>query len=106
MIEPFESRKDLLVFQPPKANLSLRSPKLELDFVVSPDGLLSSRQMRAVIDNDQDAGTLYGLESALVLRDIYVPTNRSIIVPMGSSIISSSGGHPKIQIRHEGYYDA
>jgi len=104
MIEPFERRKSMIIFQPQKWNISVDLPELELHFAVNREGLLESRQLRAVIDNDQDAGTLYGMGSSLVLRDSAVPADRSIIVAMGPANVEQFAGHTRIHINHTGYY--
>ena len=104
IIEPFEHRSKMTVFQPQKNNISLHLPGLELSFRVNSYGLLESQQLRAVIDVDQDAGTLYGIDSKLVVRDSAVPEERSVIVAMGSVEIEQSGNHVRIRISHTGYY--
>jgi len=104
MIEPFEHRKSMVIYQPQRWNLSVHLPDLELRFAVNREGLLESRQLRAVVDSNQDAGTLYGMGSSLVLRDSVVPADRSIIVAMGPANIDESGGHARIRINHTGYY--
>ena len=104
VIEPFETRKEMTVFQPQRSNISLHLPGLELSFRVNSAGLLESQQLRAVIDVDQDPGTLYGIDSKLVVRDSAVPEERSIIVAMGSAAIEQNGAHVRIRISHDGYY--
>ena len=104
IIEPFEDRRNMTVFQPQSKNVSLHLPGLELSFRVNSEGLLESQQLRAVIDSDQDAGTLYGIDSKLVMRDIIVPEDRSIIVAMGTDRIEPSGPHVRVRINHTGYY--
>ena len=104
IIEPFENRKRMTVFQPARSNISLHLPGLELSFQVNAHGLLESQQLRAVIDNDQDAGTLYGIESKLVLRDSVVQEDRSIIVAMGPATIEKNEHHVRIRINHNGFY--
>ena len=104
IIEPFEHRSKMTVFQPQRNNVSLHLPGLELSFRVNSEGLLESQQLRAVIDTNQDAGTLYGIESKLVLRDSMVPEDRSIVVAMGSAAIEQNGAHVRIRISHTGYY--
>ncbi|KAL8935316.1 MAG: hypothetical protein Q9211_004757 [Gyalolechia sp. 1 TL-2023] len=106
LIEPFEHRNKILLYQPCnlKSNLTVDLPDLELTFRVGFHGLLESRQLRACIDMDQDAGTLYGLRSALVLRDSLLPDNRSILVPMGPATVEKYDGHVKVVVRHTGYY--
>ena len=104
VIEPFEQRSRMTVFQPQRSNVSLHLPGLELSFRVNPEGLLQSHELRAVIDSDQDAGALYGLDSKLVIRDSMVPGDRSIIVAMGPAEIEQNGAHVRISIRHTGFY--
>ncbi|KAL8787328.1 MAG: hypothetical protein Q9195_007823 [Heterodermia aff. obscurata] len=104
LIEPFENRKNMVIFQPQKANITLDLPGLELTFRVGFDGLLASRQLRAFIDSDQDAGTLYGLRSKLVLCDNAIPDNRSILVAMGPATIHKSKSHVAVDVKHNGYY--
>ncbi|KAL8797955.1 MAG: hypothetical protein Q9182_007083 [Xanthomendoza sp. 2 TL-2023] len=106
LIEPFEDRKQMIVYQPldPKSNLVLDLPGLELKFQVNSKGFFESRQLRAYIDEDQDAGTLYGLESSLVIRDSVLQENRSILVAMGPAIIKRHKAHLKVTISHNGFY--
>ena len=106
VIEPFESRKNLLVYQPLNlsSNLTVNLPDLELTFRVSFDGLLASPQLRAFVDRDQDAGTLYGLSSSLVLRENILQENRSILVAMGPMSVERHKAHVKVSIKHDGFY--
>lgn len=104
VIEPFEHRNRMIVYQPEKGSLSLQLPGLELRFEVNREGLLESKQLRAAVDFDQNAGTLYGMRSCLVLRDCTVPEERSIIVAMGPASVNSNGNHIIVQIKHTGYY--
>lgn len=104
IIEPFEHRRNMIVFQPQKGNVALHLPGLELAFRVNLDGLLESQQLRAVIDTNQDAETLYGMESKLVLRDSMVPEDRSIVVAMGPATIEQHRNHVRVRIKHDGYY--
>ena len=104
VIEPFEDRRNIIMFQPQKKNLLFSLPRLELSFGVNSAGLPESQQLRAFIDSNQDAGTLYGLASSLVVCDITEPEHRSIIATMGSVDIKQQGYHVKAQINHNGYY--
>lgn len=104
IIEPFEQRSKMTIFQPQRSNISLHLPGLELSFRVNAEGLLESQQLRAIIDSDQDAGTLYGIESKLVLRDSMVPEDRSVIVAMGPATIEQNGVHVRVRIKHTGFY--
>jgi hypothetical protein len=112
--EHFESPHHLTVFQPRKGNLSAELRRLQLIFHVNRNQLLESSRLQAEIDPDQDAGTWYGLNSKLVLRD--VPRNatqatrhssqhqRSIIVPMGKVKCTRNGPHVAIFVDNNGDY--
>jgi len=106
LIEPFEHRSRMTVFQPERANLSLQLPGLELSFRVNYEGLLESQQLRAVVDSNQDAGTLYGLQSSLVLRDSAVPEDRSIVVAIGPAKVvqNPNDNHVRVKTNHTGFY--
>ena len=104
ILEPFAHRAQMIVYQPVKGNLSVTLPGLELAFWVNSQGLLESGQLRAVIDDNQDAGTLYGLESKLVLRDVSNPRERSILVAMGAAQIQRNMGHVRVRIGNTRFY--
>ena len=104
VIEPFENRKEMIIFQPQNANVTVNLARLELTFRVGFDGLLGSQQLRAFIDSNQDAGTLYGLRSKLVLCDNAIPDNRSILVTMGVANVRKHESHVEVTVRHNGYY--
>ncbi len=102
--EPFEHRSQLLVYQPSKRYLSMHLQNLKLDFSINRNGLLECQQLRAIIDDNQDAGTLYGLDSKLVLRDLSNPRERSIVVAMGKIQFRRSNGHVRASSDHSQYY--
>jgi hypothetical protein len=104
LFDRFEYRHHLTVFQPAYRSLSVELRRLELIFVVNRKGLLESPQLRSEIDPDQDAGTWYGLNSKLVLRDAVNPRQRSIIVPTGSIIHKRNGLHVAVDVANEGNY--
>ncbi|KAI9734261.1 MAG: hypothetical protein M1834_002365 [Cirrosporium novae-zelandiae] len=100
----FEYRHHLTVFQPTRGNLSVEMRRLELTFVVNNKSLLESSQLRSEIDPDQDAGTWYGLNSKLVLRDAINPHQRSIIVPTGRLLHKRKGFHVTVTVENNGKY--
>ena len=102
--EPFERRSQLLVFQPSMRNLSIHLHNLKLNFSINRYGFLICQELRAVIDDNQDAGTLYGLDSKLVLRDLRNPRERSIIVAMGKIEFRRSNGHVCASSKMSPYY--
>ena len=104
LIEPFEKHRGMRMYQPPVGGLALDLPNLELSFRVNGQGLLESKQLRAIIDVNQDAGTLYGLADSIVLRDSIIPENRSILVAMGEAKMEKQPGIPRVTVTHNGYY--
>ena len=73
----FEDPQRLTVFQPALGKLSVERRHLELSFFVNESNLLECRELNAEIDPNQDAGTLYGFLSKIVLRDVVNPELRS-----------------------------
>ena len=104
IFDRFEYRRQLTVFQPRRRNLSVELRRLELFFVVNPKHLLESAQLRSEIDPDQDAGTWYGLNSKLVLRDAINSTQRSIVVPVGSVTSKRNSFHVAVEVVNTGHY--
>ena len=78
----FELPDRLTVYQPEKGPLFVELRRMELTFLVNSKNLLYCKQLRAEIDPNQDAGTWYGLNSKLILRDIANSRQRSIIIPL------------------------
>ncbi|KAI2636101.1 hypothetical protein GGS21DRAFT_543015 [Xylaria nigripes] len=81
ILQHFEQPRKVTVFQPLTGPLRAHLPQLDLSFYVKNNGMLQCEQLKAEIDPDQDAGTWYGLESKIVLRDT-LTGQRSIIVPL------------------------
>ena len=104
IFEPFENVRGMMVFQPLRSNLRLKLTKLELSFRVNTAGLLECDELKSIVDTNQDAGTLYGMKSNLVLRDMLNPEKRSILVAIGAPNIRQQWGHSTIVTQHEGYY--
>lgn len=104
IFDRFEYRQQLTVFQPRRRNLSVELRRLELSFAVNQKNLLESAHLRSEIDPDQDAGTWYGLNSKLVLRDAINSTQRSILVPMGSVTSKRNSFHVAIEVVNNGDY--
>ncbi|MCJ1447859.1 MAG: hypothetical protein MMC23_008371 [Stictis urceolatum] len=105
ILEPFEHRSRMVVFQPEKRNLSVHLPSLKLSFEVNSEGLLHCQHLRAIIDENQDAGALYGLDSKLVLRDEIVQQDRMVIVAMGTYTVAKQGIHVRaVTNPNDGFY--
>ena len=93
----FEDPQRITVFQPAKGSLSAEMRVLELSFFVNRSGLLVCRELRAEIDPNQDAGTFYGLESKIVLRDENNHRRRSIITAIGALTWKRNGMHVSVR---------
>ena len=104
IFDRFEYRGRLTVFQPENGNLSVELRRLELSFFINGKGLLECRQLWSEIDPNQDAGTWYGLNSKLVLRDMVNHKQRSIIVPMGSVKHGRDRFHVAVDVENDGTY--
>ena len=115
--EHFENRRYLTVFQPGRGRLTVELRRLEISFFVNGNNLFESPQLRSEIDPDQDAGTWYGLNSKLVMRDVVkvrdpvtgylssVPQRqRSILVPMGDIKYARNGQHIALFVTNDGNY--
>ncbi|KAJ9606841.1 hypothetical protein H2200_008851 [Cladophialophora chaetospira] len=94
----FEDQRHIIVCQPQQSALSVELRRFELSFFVNANRFLECRQLRAEIDENQDAGTFYGLSSKIVLRDIQNPRQRSIIVPLGPLMIRRHGMHVDVLV--------
>ncbi|KAI8963576.1 hypothetical protein F5Y11DRAFT_144057 [Daldinia sp. FL1419] len=92
MLQFFEHPERLTVSQPLKGRLQVELRHLDLSFFVNNNGLLECRQLNAEIDPNQDAGTWYGLQSMIVLRDT-ISGDRSVIVPLGQIDYNRNGMH-------------
>ena len=99
-----EYAQQLTVYQPAKRNLSVELRRLELTFSVNSKSFLETSQLRSEVDPNQDAGTWYGLNSKLVLRDAINPRRRSIIVPMGLMTYRRNGIHVAVEVANDGSY--
>ena len=100
----FEYRGRLTVFQPRNGNLSVELRRLELSFFVNARGLLECRQLRSEVEPNQDAGTWYGLNSKLVMRDAINWRQRSIIIPMGEVKYVKNDFHVAVTVENNGAY--
>ncbi|MCJ1463509.1 hypothetical protein MMC07_002117 [Pseudocyphellaria aurata] len=104
IFDRFEYRQQLTVYQPTKGKLRVDLLRLELSFFVNTKGLLESAELRSEIDPDQDAGTWYGLNSKLVMRDAVNAAQRSVVVPIGSVTSKRNSFHVAVEIVNNGNY--
>ncbi|KAE8377081.1 hypothetical protein BDV26DRAFT_293508 [Aspergillus bertholletiae] len=100
----FEQPHMLTVVQPLKGSLTVELKRMDLTFYVNRRGLLQCRQLAAEIDPNQDAGTLYGLLSMLVLRRIHNRSHRIAIIPVGKPMYRRQGMHVHVETMNSGDY--
>ncbi|KAE8351950.1 hypothetical protein BDV28DRAFT_149500 [Aspergillus coremiiformis] len=100
----FEQPHMLIVIQPFKGNLTVELKRMDLTFYVNRKNLLQCKQLTAEIDPNQDAGTLYGLLSMLVLRNIHNRSQRSVIIPVGRHSFRRQGIHVLVETENIGDY--
>ncbi|OGM48391.1 hypothetical protein ABOM_003402 [Aspergillus bombycis] len=100
----FEQPHMLTVVQPLKGSLTVELKRMDLTFYVNKKGLLQCKQLAAEIDPNQDAGTLYGLLSMLVLRRIHNRSQRIVIIPVGKPLYRRHGMHVHIETANGGDY--
>ncbi|KAL3263348.1 hypothetical protein ABHI18_001885 [Aspergillus niger] len=100
----FEQPSMLTIYQPPVRGLSVELKRMNLNFHVNKRGLLQSQQLGVEIDPDQDAGTLYGLQSMLVLRNVHNRSQRSIITTLGNIDYRRHGVHVLVRKENDGDY--
>ena len=91
---------------------------LELSFYVNGRNLLECPQLQAEIAIDQDAGTWYGLNSKIVMKEVIRHRDpysqrllssepgdlRSVIVPIGDIAYKRFGPHARIDVGNTGEY--
>lgn len=96
----FEESRKITIFQPAAKSktLTVELRHLALTFSVSGNGLLQCEQFGEEIDPNQDAGTLYGLESKIILRDVKNLKRRSVITPYGAITSKRPGIHVSIRV--------
>lgn len=98
IFQHFERPEMLTVYQPRAytGQLKVELRHMGLSFSVN-NGMLECQQLNAHIDTDQDAGTWYGLQSKIVLRDI-TSGKRIIIIPLGEPTYRRHGMHVEVRI--------
>ena len=104
VLSAIEYPNRVTIYQHPTHNISAELRRLELMFFINAKGLLQCKQLHSEVDLNQDAGTWYGLQSCLVMRDIVNPRERSIILPLGKVSCQQQGLHVSVTIANEGRY--
>ncbi|KAF1848960.1 uncharacterized protein K460DRAFT_404218 [Cucurbitaria berberidis CBS 394.84] len=98
IFEAFEHPDYITVFASRDLGVAVELKRLELSFFVNDVGLLYSKQLSAVILQNQDAGTWYGLRSKIVIQSIANRRQKSILIPLGDIRSSREGHHVSVEL--------
>lgn len=77
---------------------------MDLKFEVNKKHLLQCKQLASEMDPDPDAGSLYGLQSMIVFRNMSNPSQRSIITTLGKLKYRRCGVHVNVRMDNDGEY--
>jgi hypothetical protein len=94
----FEFPSQILVFASVDGKISVELKRMELSFHINQEGLLHSLRLGAIILQNQDAGTWYGLMNKIVIQSIANRRQKSILVPWGGIRVSKDGPHVSVDI--------
>jgi hypothetical protein len=86
-----------------QSQLEVDLPRYNLHFAVTKKAQVRSLEFNALVDDDQEIGTLIGLQNRLVLRSEAppgCPEERQIIVPFGDIEVNKTGNHVTVTIIH------
>jgi hypothetical protein len=81
--------------------LEVELRRYNLHFAVTMDGELRSLEFNAIVDPDQNIGTLFGLHNKLVLRSSLppgCPEERQVLIPFGEVAFRREGTHVKVKV--------
>ncbi|CAK7274557.1 hypothetical protein SEPCBS119000_006234 [Sporothrix epigloea] len=101
IFEGFDDTQQMTIFQPIRSQdtLNVEFRHLELSFFVNENGALQCRELGAVVDSNQDAGTLYGYGSMIVLHDASDPQRRCLIAPLAELVWKPSNAHISVMAK-------
>lgn len=98
LFDHFEKPEFIKVILSARHNLCVDLSRFELSFHCNKDKRLEETKLGKEFDPNQDAGTLHGLLSKLVLRDIQDTRRRTVIVPFGQAMYRLSGPHVEVTV--------
>ncbi|CAE6381212.1 unnamed protein product [Rhizoctonia solani] len=106
-IGPLESDRYLHVSRSVDGLVELDLPRMKLSFFVNDAHQIESNNFRdQVLDENQSAGTLFGLKNQLVLRAKHslaqsLPRSRSVLIPDGEVSFSKHNHHVSVSVRFD-----
>ncbi|EUC59837.1 hypothetical protein RSOL_325350, partial [Rhizoctonia solani AG-3 Rhs1AP] len=106
-IDPLESSRYLHITRSAEGVVEVDLPRMKLSFFINDCRQVESRNFRnQVLDENQSAGTLFGLRNQLVLRakDTLaqsLPQSRSVLVPDGVVAFTTNDHHVSVSIQFD-----
>ena len=103
-LSSLEETSHTVIMHHPVSGVSVQLPRHHLTFRLNGDSQLESVNMRGyVVDDDQAAGTMFGLHSKLVLRKgpsqaTHTPGSRMILVPFGTISVERTDHHVSVHV--------
>lgn len=95
----FVDLSQILVFATREGKITVELKPLELSFYINESGLLQSPRLGAIVTQDQDAGTWYGLRSKIVIQSAANRRQKSILVPYNNDFrITRDSIHVSVDI--------
>jgi hypothetical protein len=88
----FVELNQILVFASRAGRITVELKPLELSFFINDGGLLQSLQLGAIIPQQQDIGTFYGLRSKIAVHSTANRRQKSVLVPYSSDIQTTRDG--------------
>ena len=95
----FEDLNHIILFASRDGRITIELKRLELSFYINHSGYLYSSRLGAVVTQDQDAGTWYGLKSKIVIQSAANRRQKSILVPTHNDIqVTRDNLHMSVEI--------
>ena len=105
ILKPIEGKELIqVVTNSATRNIEVDLPRFRLRFLVGENGQLECPELGTVVDQNQAIGTLYGLESKLVMHGQGGPSSkhrRSVLIPLGAVSLKQSGDGTQVQVKYE-----
>ncbi|KAI9717157.1 MAG: hypothetical protein M1812_004905 [Candelaria pacifica] len=96
VLEVLEHKANIHVTLDENGTIVAELPRYRLKFFVNASGQLESKELAAIVDRNQDLGTLFGLKNKLVLRN--GSASQSVLIPFGHVSITKAWEHVRIEI--------
>ncbi|KAG8707402.1 hypothetical protein FRC11_007468 [Ceratobasidium sp. 423] len=110
-ISPLECDRYLHITRAADGLVEVELPRMKLSFFINEDNQLESRNFRGqVLDENQSAGTLFGLKNQLLLRAKggiaqSLPRSRSVLIPDGEISFTVHVHHVSVSIAFDSRRD-